>query len=72
MFDGEGEFTSKQHVDRFDDFIDLEEVDYDDANMRLFAQSLSGEENKWFKYLPAIFIANFLIFPNYFSRWVGT
>ena len=25
LFDGEGNFTTKQHVDRFDEFIDLEE-----------------------------------------------
>ena len=28
--DGDGNFTARQHVDRFDDFIDLEEVDDDD------------------------------------------
>ena len=43
LFDGEGKFTAKQHMDRFDDFIDLEEVDYDDAKMRLFAQILTGK-----------------------------
>ena len=37
LFDGGGNFTNKQYVDIFDDFIDLEEVDYDDAKMRLFA-----------------------------------
>ena len=37
LFDREGNFTARQHVDRFDDFIDLEEVDYDDTKMILFA-----------------------------------
>ena len=40
LFDGEGGITAKQHVEKFEDFIDLEEVDYVDVKMRLFAQSL--------------------------------
>ena len=43
LYDGDGNFTAKQHVDIFDDFIDLEEVDDDDdVNMSLFAQSFPG------------------------------
>ena len=37
MYDGEGNVTAKYHVGKFDDFIDLEEVDYEDVKMRLFA-----------------------------------
>ena len=37
LFDGEGDVTAKQHVAKFEDFIDLEEVDYPDVKMRLFA-----------------------------------
>ena len=40
-------------MDRFEDFINLEEVDYDDAKMRLFAHILSGEAKRWFKDLQA-------------------
>ena len=43
LYDGEGNVTAKYHVGKFDDFIDLEEVDYEDVKMRLFAQSFSGE-----------------------------
>ena len=53
MYDGEVNFIARQHVDRFDDFVNLEEVDGDDVEMRLFAQSLSGEAKKWYKHLPA-------------------
>ena len=53
MYDGEGNVTAKYHVENFDDFIDLEEVDYEDVKMRLFAQSLSGEAKKWYEDLPA-------------------
>ena len=35
-------------MDRFDDFIDLEQVDYDYTKMRLFAQILSREDKRQF------------------------
>ena len=34
---------------KFEDFIDLDEVDYADVKMQLIAQSWSGEAKKWFK-----------------------
>ena len=46
MYDGEGNVTAKYHVGKFDDFIDLEEVYYEDVKIRFFAQSLSGEAKK--------------------------
>ena len=70
LFDGEGGITTKQHVEKFEDFLDLEEVDYVDVKMRLFAQSLSGEAKKWFKYFPAASILTFQAFQNAFlERW---
>ena len=70
LYDGDGNFIVRQHVDRFDDFIDLEEVDDDDVKMRLFAQSLSREENKWFKNLLSRSILTFEVFQNSFlERW---
>ena len=62
LFDGEGDITTKQHVARFEDFVDLEELDYADIKMRLFAQSLSGEAKKWFKDLLDGSIMNFQAF----------
>ena len=70
LFDGEGDITAKQHVAKFEDFIDLEEVDYLDVKMWLFAQSLSSEAKKWFKDLPNGSIMNFQDFQNVFlDRW---
>jgi hypothetical protein len=46
QFDVEGDITTQQHLDRFIDFIDIEEVDYEDVKMRLFSQSFSGEVRK--------------------------
>ena len=70
LFDGEGNFIARQHMDRFEDFIDLEEVDYDDAKMRVFAQSLSSEAKRWFKDLPTRSILPFESFQNIFlDKW---
>jgi hypothetical protein len=45
-------------------------VDYADAKMRLFAQSLLGEVRKWFKALPAASIQDFAAFETSFiTRW---
>ena len=70
FYDGDGNFTARQRVDRFDDFADLELVDYDDGKMRLFVLSLPGEAKKWFKDLPARSIATFEAFQTSFlERW---
>ena len=39
MYGAKGDISAQQHLDRFNDFCDLEEVDYEDAKMILFAQS---------------------------------
>ena len=70
FYDGEGNFTPKQHVDRFKDFLDMDLVDEDDVKMRLFVLSLLGEAKKWFKYLPARSIRMFPAFHTVFlERW---
>ena len=70
LYDGERNVSARYHMGKFDDFIDLEEVDHEDVNMRLFAQSLSGEAKKWYKYLPARPIPNFVDFQTAFlERW---
>ena len=45
----EGDISAQQHLDRLNDFCDLEEVDYEDAKMRLFSQCFYGEVKKWFE-----------------------
>jgi hypothetical protein len=48
----------------------LEEVDYADAKMRFFAQSLSGDVRKWFKSLPPASIQDFAVFETSFlDKW---
>ena len=59
LYDVEGNVSAQTNVDWFNDFIDLEEVDFEDAKMRLFAQSLAGEVRKWFRGLPTSSIQDF-------------
>ena len=58
----------QQHLDRFNDFCDLEEVDYEDAKMRLFAQSFYRKVKKWFIGLIAGSIHDFQEFETIFIR----
>jgi len=70
LYDGKGNASAQKHLDWFNDFVDLEEVDYEDEKMRLFVQSLSGEVRKWFKALPAAIIHDFEAFETLFlARW---
>jgi hypothetical protein len=70
QFDATGPLNAQQHVDKMNDYLDLQEVDEVDVQMRLFAQSLTGEVKKWFKALPAASIADLVAFQRSFlDRW---
>jgi hypothetical protein len=71
-FDGENvNITAEKHIQRFEDFLELYEVEYDDVYIRMFALSLQGKVKKWFKNLPAASIKNFHQFMQIFlDRWV--
>jgi hypothetical protein len=69
-FDNTGKITARQHVSRVIDFMDLEEVDYEDVKLRLFSQSLAGEVRRWYKGLAAGSIPSFQQFEYVFiDRW---
>jgi hypothetical protein len=69
-FDGTGSLNAQHHVDKMNDFFDLQEVDEADVQMRLFAQSLTGDVKKWFKALPATSIVDIAAFhQSFLSRW---
>ena len=71
-YGAEGDITAQQHLDRFNDFIDLEEVDHEDSKMRLFAQNFYGEVKKWFKGLSAGSVHDFQEFETIFlNKWEG-
>jgi hypothetical protein len=70
LYDVEGSVSAQKHLDWFNDFIYLKEVDFEDAKMRLFTQSLAGEVRNWFKALSSASIINFESFENSFlAKW---
>jgi hypothetical protein len=70
LYDVEGNISAQKHLDWFNDFIDLEEVDFEDVKMRLFTQSLAGEVRKWFRALPPASITDFEAFETSFlAKW---
>ena len=70
QFDGIGTLNVQQHVDRMNDFFELQEVDEADVQMRLFAQSLSGDVKKRFKSLPGDSIVDIVAFhQSFINRW---
>lgn len=52
-FTGEDEITAEKNVAILYAFAEILNVEYLDVVMRLFVQSLDGEEIKWFKTLLA-------------------
>jgi hypothetical protein len=70
LYDDEGNVSAQKHLYWFNDFVDLEEVDFEDVKMSLFAQSLVGEVIKWFRALPTTSIVNFEAFETCFlAKW---
>jgi hypothetical protein len=70
QFDATGPLNAQQHVDKMNDYFDLQEVDEADVQMRLFAQSLTGDVKKWFKALPAASVPDLVAFQRSFlDRW---
>jgi hypothetical protein len=70
QFDGIGPLSAQQHIDKMNDYFDLREVDEADVQMRLFAQSLTGEVKKWYKGLRAASILDLTAFQRIFlDRW---
>jgi hypothetical protein len=52
LYDVEGNISAQKHLDWFNDFIELEELDFEDVKMRMFTQILAREVRKWFRALP--------------------
>ena len=50
MFDGEN-LTTKKHIQSFENFIELFEIEHDDVSMRAFSRSLQGYAKAWFRHL---------------------
>jgi hypothetical protein len=49
QFDGTWTLNAQQHVDKMNNYFDLQELDKADIQMRLFTQRLTGDVEKWYK-----------------------
>jgi hypothetical protein len=70
-FNGEGGVTTKEHLSSFYSFADNFNVEHADVWMRLFVQSLDGEERKWFRSFPPNSIAGIEALDDTFLRHWG-
>jgi len=52
LFDVTSHYTAQQHVNKMSEFFELHEINEADVQMRLFAQTLTGDVKKWFKAFP--------------------
>jgi len=57
-FDGENGITAQKHIQAFEDYLNIFEVEDEDVSLRLFALSLQGEVRTWFKALPEASISD--------------
>ena len=72
MFDGDNtNITAEKHIQRFEVFLDLYEVEDDNVYIRMFSLSLQGKVKNWLKNLPDASISSFHQFVQVFlDRWV--
>jgi hypothetical protein len=72
VFDGEHDaITAEKHIQEFEHFIDLFEIDHDDVCMRAFSQSLKGDTKEWFKHLQPETISSWEELKSVFSKFWG-
>jgi len=70
-FDGENSVTAQRHIQAFEDYLNLFEVDDEDVCIRLFTLSLQGKVRTWFKTLPEASISNLEKFLKIFlDSWI--
>jgi len=70
-FDGENGVTAQKHIQAFEDYLNIFEVEDEDVSIRLFALSFQSEVRTWFKALPEASISNLQQFSKLFlDRWM--
>ena len=66
-FDGEyGYITTEKHIQGFENYLDLFEVEKSDVSIRIFALSLQSRAKKWYKDLPVASISDLNQFVKVF------
>ena len=70
LFDETSKISARQKLVKVIDFNDLEEIDSDDAKMRIITQSFSRDVKTWFCSLNSNSIVNLKQLTNVFiARW---
>jgi uncharacterized small protein (DUF1192 family) len=70
-FTGEGDITTKEHLDDLYSYADNLNIENEDVWMRVFVQSLDGEVRKWFRGLAPGSIAGIEALDSVFLRQWG-
>jgi hypothetical protein len=72
VFDGETNIMIvEKHIQGFEHFIDLFEINHDDVYMRAFSQSLKGNTKDWFRHLQPDTICSWEELKNVFLKCFG-
>jgi len=72
VFDEEPDaISAEKHIQGFDHFIGLFEIDHEDVCMRAFSRSLKGNTKEWFKNLQPETISSWEELKNVFLKFWG-
>jgi hypothetical protein len=72
VFDGEpNAISGEKHIQGFEHFIDLFEIDHEDVCMRAFSQSFKGDTKDWFKHFHTETISSWEELKNVFFKFWG-
>jgi hypothetical protein len=67
-FMGEGDLTTTEHVEFFDQFVDICGIEHEDVYSRLLVQTFEGKVRNWFRGLPIGSIWSYDELKNAFLR----
>jgi hypothetical protein len=69
-FTGEGDMTASEHINFFDQFIDIFGIEHEDVYSRLLVQNFEGQVRTWFRSLPATSIPSYDALEDAFlNQW---
>jgi len=67
-FTGEGDLTTAEHINFFDQFADIFGIEHEDVYSRLLVQTFEGQVRTWFRSLPAASIPSYDALEDAFLR----
>jgi hypothetical protein len=70
-FTGEGDLTTAEHINFFDQFVDIFGIEHEDVYSRLLVQTFEGQVRTWFRSLPAASIQTYDTLEDAFLRQWG-